>query len=176
MSLALAATLLEYAPRAIKFVKALKSKDPDKIVSTVLEVAKQVTNKTNPNEAIEALSADPTLQLEYQKLLLEKENELPRLQIQDVQNARKMYSSTDHEKSDEIIAHIMTYNLVVVFILVVINIVAVYYLKDEGNIIAIVSNFIGIVVGALLNERQQVANFLFGSSLGSKKKTDIMNQ
>jgi hypothetical protein len=43
-------------------------------------------------------------------------------------------------------------------------------LKDEGEVIAIVSNFIGIAMGHLFNERQSVINFFFGSSRGSKLK------
>ena len=64
----------------------------------------------------------------------------------------------------------MKYNLVIVFLLVIINVIAVWYLKNDAAVLAIISNFIGITLGALLNERQAVINFFFGSSMGSKNK------
>jgi len=41
------------------------------------------------------------------------------------------------------------------------------------ELVAIVSNFIGITIGQLFNERQAVVNFFFGSSKGSKDKDKV---
>jgi hypothetical protein len=46
-------------------------------------------------------------------------------------------------------------------------------LDGKGEVIAIVSNFIGIAIGNLFSERQSVVNFFFGSSVGSKLKDKI---
>ena len=57
----------------------------------------------------------------------------------------------------------------VVLFAVVIEIIAVIYIDDKV-LIAIISGAIGSITTALLQERQQVIGFFFGSSKGSKDK------
>jgi len=90
--------------------------------------------------------------------------------LENTNKARDMYKSTGHEEADRIASHVIKYNLPVILALVVINIMAVTYL-ERGEIIAIVSNFIGMAIHALFNERQSVINFFFGSSKGSRDKS-----
>ena len=59
-------------------------------------------------------------------------------------------------------------------IAILIEIVSVMYIDDKV-LIAIISGAIGSVTTALLQERQQVINFFFGSSRGSKSKSKELN-
>jgi hypothetical protein len=92
----------------------------------------------------------------------------------DIQDARRMYTETDHKAADEIAESVIKKNLPIIGILIGVNIASVIFLKDKGELIAIISNFIGIAIGQLFNERQQVISFFFGSSQGSKDKDNRM--
>ena len=85
---------------------------------------------------------------------------------------RNMYKSTDHELADFVAKRIINYNLWVIFLALVIEVLFVYFVDDKV-LVAIISGAIGLITGALLQERQQVIGFLFGSSRGSKDKDKI---
>ena len=103
-------------------------------------------------------------------------NKIIELEYADIAGARLMYTKTDHKTADEIATNIIKKNLPLIIGLVLINILSVWLLKDQGELIAIISNFIGITIGYLFSERQQVINFFFGSSIGSKDKTNLLNK
>lgn len=90
--------------------------------------------------------------------------------LEDVKDARDMYESSSHTQSDKIANIVIKYNLPIIAVLVFINIIAVFQLRQYQGMVAIVSNFIGITISQLFNERQSVINFFFGSSQGSKDK------
>lgn len=87
---------------------------------------------------------------------------------QDLQSARDMYKSTDHEQADKIADNVIKYNLIIVLVMVVIQVLVIMYI--EGQVAAVITGVVGTVTGALLQERNTVINFFFGSSSGSKDK------
>lgn len=101
--------------------------------------------------------------------------EMDMAELKDVQSARNMYSSTDHDLADYVAKRVINYNLWVVLIAIIIEIISVIFIDDKV-LIAIISGAIGSATTALLQERQQVISFLFGSSRGSKEKTDLMKK
>ncbi len=115
------------------------------------------------------IQKDPEISQE-QELAIEK---AITLEYQDLADARDMYKTTGHEMTDFIAKDIIKKNLPYIIGLVVANVAAVMLLKGQGEIIAIVSNFIGIAIANLFMERQSVVNFFFGSSVGSKLKDKI---
>ena len=96
--------------------------------------------------------------------------------LEDVQDAREMYQNTEHKQSNKIADIVIKFNLPIIAILVLINILAVFQLRQYQGMVAIVSNFIGITISQLFNERQSVINFFFGSSQGSKDKSIKLNK
>ena len=66
-------------------------------------------------------------------------------------------------------------NLPVMFFAIVMQLVAMFYLSDVA-LIAIISNLIGQVIQFLINQEMTITNYFFGSSQGSKKKTDLIKQ
>lgn len=114
------------------------------------------------------------------KFEAEHELELSRIALSDKQEDNrhtesiynKAHDSYD-KKSDmaDIIAkQIIDRNLPLIGILVLVNVIILYFLQENASLIAIVSNLIGIAIGNLFSERQAIINFFFGSSLGSKLK------
>jgi nicotinamide riboside transporter PnuC len=71
--------------------------------------------------------------------------------------------------ADQIAKRVISWNLWVVFLAIAVEIIAVMYIDDKV-LIAVISGAIGSFTTALLQERQQVINFFFGSSQGSKDK------
>ncbi|MEH8140059.1 hypothetical protein ACSZND_17560 [Aeromonas hydrophila] len=51
-----------------------------------------------------------------------------------------------------------------IILLVAANFAALSLLGDKAELVALISNLIGVVIGALLNERNSVISFFFGSS------------
>ena len=115
------------------------------------------------------IQKDPDISKE-QELAIEK---AITLEYQDLADARDMYKTTGHEMTDHIAKNIIKLNLPTIIGLVLANVAAVMLLDGKGEVIAIVSNFIGIAIGNLFSERQSVVNFFFGSSVGSKLKDKI---
>ncbi len=59
-------------------------------------------------------------------------------------------------------------SLLLIITLVVANFGALYLLGDKAELIALISNLIGVVIGALLNERNSVISFFFGGVSNDK--------
>ena len=95
-------------------------------------------------------------------------NTLIEMDYKDRAGAREMYKE-ENQMADEIAKRVIIWNLWIVFLAIVIEILVVIYMEDK-TLIAIISSAIGGLVTALLQERQQVINFFFGSSIGSKNK------
>jgi len=150
-----------------KLFKAIKGGDQG-LVGKALSIAKAVTGLGNDEDAVAAIQANPELRHDYEMALLADKHIPDRLNLENTQGAREAYK-VHHEQADKIANSVMRFNLWVVLGLVVTNIAVVHFIID-GPLVAIASNLIGIVVGHLIAERQNVINFFFGSSMGSKNK------
>jgi len=90
------------------------------------------------------------------------------LYYEDLKSARDMYKSTDHAQADKIADNVIKFNLIIILLMVVIQVLVILYI--DGQIAAVITGVVGTITGALLNERSTVINFFFGSSQGSKDK------
>jgi len=170
MSISLALGLLQFAPKLVSLFGSDSGSKVSALAETVANVARTVTGKDDLSDATEALKADPQLAYQFQIAVMENETVLERLDEQSRQRASDQYQKTGHKQADKIADHVVKYNLPTIVGLVVANAGAVWFLGEKGTLIAIVSNLIGVVIGQLLQERQSVISFFFGSSLGSKQK------
>lgn len=141
-----------------------KAKDGDFIGA--FEDVKKVLSKDPQNDGLlsELIKKKSEFKSDYDKYL------------EDIKDARDMYTDTGHKMADQIAGKVINQNLPIIFSLIIINVLSVWLLKGQGEIIAIVSNFIGIAIGHLFNERQSIINFFFGSSRGSKDKSKLLNK
>ena len=159
-----------------KFGMFLKDNGPD-LLKTILGVAGTfIPGTSGITEKISGLIEGSTELSEEQKVQAEAYLTVLEIEMKDLADARDMYKNTDHIMADEIANKIIKFNLPVILGLVVTNIAAVMLLEGKGEVIAIVSNFIGIAIGNLFVERQSVVNFFFGSSQGSKDKQEQLNK
>ena len=133
----------------------------------------------NTPEAVEAeLKANPEALLKLKELEF-KENDALRKQVMDLaklENEKYLKAHESYqvksEMADKVALQIITKNLPLIGLLVIVNVFIVHFLRDNATLIAIVSNVIGFATGQLFNERQAIVNFFFGSSLGSKQKSE----
>lgn len=139
----------------------------------IVEIAQAVTGTSDPEKALEAMSQSAAAQVEVRNKLIDNKQEIIRLQYQDRSDARDMYKNSDHKKADDIASVIMKYNLPLIVLLLVANVVAVQFIQNTAVAVA-VGNLIGGSVAAMWQERQQVVGFFFGSSIGSKDKTKAL--
>lgn len=95
---------------------------------------------------------------------------LHEMDMKDRADARSMYK-VESTTANKIAMRVINYNIWVVMLAVLIEVLVVIYIEDK-TLIAVISTAIGMVTGALIQERQQVISFFFGSSLGSKQKSE----
>jgi F0F1-type ATP synthase assembly protein I len=163
--------LLQFAPKLINLFGDRGSKITE-VAETIGSIAQQITGGKSVSESVAALQADPQLAYQFEVAVMANETVLERLDEQSRARASEQYKVT-HKTADQIANIIMKTNLPVVGVLVMVNVVAVDYFADQGPLVAVVSNLIGVVIGHLLSERQAVTAFFFGSSLGSKLKDGV---
>ena len=166
--LSVALGLVKFVPDLIGLFDKKKGKQAQELATTVSNVAESITGKKG-EAAVAAISADPELAYQFQLAVMADSHVQEQMELENTNAARDMYK-VNPEQASKVAAHIMKFNLIIVFLLVIINVAAVIWLKDDAAVLAIISNFIGITLGSLLNERQAVVNFFFGSSMGSKNK------
>lgn len=168
MVITTALALAKFVPDIIGLFSPKRGKQAQDAMEAVQNVASAVTGKSG-DEAVRAIEADPELAYQFKIAVMADSHVSEQLEAEDRKSARDSYK-VHHEQADKVAQSIMARNLPTVFLLVLVNIAGVIWLKDKGELIAIVSNIIGIVIGQLLAERQSVVGFFFGSSLGSKMK------
>lgn len=76
----------DFAPHLIGMLT--KSAKAEEIAEKVIEIAKGVTGAATPQEAVERIQADESMRLEFQRLSVDKELTLARI---DAETARLMY-------------------------------------------------------------------------------------
>jgi len=142
---------------------ALVKKGIEKVTGIKLDKKKPLT--AEQIKRIEDKKMD-ILNLDFKKIALEYSHE---------EELRKQSHDTykiSHDMSDKIASQVIGSNLLIISLLVMVNVGVLYYFKDNSSLIAIVSNIIGVAIGNLFAERQAIINFFFGSSMGSKQKTN----
>lgn len=134
--------------------------------------------KEPSSEDIEKIKAWERMikELDFKKLELEvlREKETNR-HTETIRGQSHESYRTNNQQADKIANLVIKWNLPIIFTLVLINVLIVYYMKDNAPLIAIASQIIGIAIGNLFAERQAIVNFFFGSSMGSKEKDEKLN-
>jgi len=107
---------------------------------------------------------DNIVNLEVHKEQYKQELEL---YYADLASARDMYKEKS-DMADDIAKKIINWNLWLLLVLVIVQVLVIMFV--DGQIAAVVTGVVGTITGALINERNTVVNFFFGSSKGSKDK------
>jgi hypothetical protein len=141
--------------------------------SKIIDLAAAATGGGTAEEVVERLRNDAQAREDAKRLLLHWEQELVRLQYEDLASARAMYSGAKNDMADKLANRIMSWNLPAIVALVAGN-CAVVYTIDNPTIAVALGNIIGASITYLWAERSQVVGFFFGSSIGSKDKSAML--
>lgn len=162
----------KFAQFATKGIEAIKDKAPE-LANAAFEIAKN----PNPINAVSEIAGifrkageeKLAAEIESQKTDIEAELMLYQLDTQDRSSARENYINTK-DFSDEIGKRVFNWNLPFVALLVAVVILCASYL--DSALLATIAGLSGAIIRDLMAERQVLVNFLWGSSLGSKKKDE----
>lgn len=158
-------------------VKVIADQVLGKPEATESEVAEAVMTGLNPEAIVELRKADQAFAIRLKELdidIMRLNADLDKAYVADVQDARQA-----HSKNPEVfwlgIAILVTFGLVMgavmwgSFLLLTGGIKP----KDVATV-GLVSGLIGTVVGYVAANAQQVVGYFYGSSQGSKDKTDAI--
>lgn len=165
------------AEKGLNLISGALDLGEDKVIELVKEkTGMDLSTKTEiTNEDLITLQKfESDHRLELIKLALAERQEDNR-HVESLFNKAHETYQTSHDMSDTIATQIIKRNLPIIGLLVLSNVAIVYFMQNNPNLIAIVSQIIGIAIGNLFAERQAIINFFYGSSLGSKIKGSIID-
>ncbi|RCW29667.1 hypothetical protein [Marinilabilia salmonicolor] len=152
-------------------------------ISKVSDLLKSKAEKDE--KARLALDELQQYQMEWEKEMYALDIEAYKTEVSDRAGARQKYIDADKASADAIGQQIIGRNLTYIFILLLVQVavtissvfLASGFIEDKQTAVTIGSSLgsvvgaaIGTVIGSLLQERNQVVGFHFGSSMGSRQK------
>ena len=167
--LALAAKLLPFVSMVPEVMRAFGSSKSADAAEKIVGVAKVITGKDDPEEAVEAVIKDPALQLQFQQALIAERLEYAKMEVEDRKDARARDTAFIKAGRWNFRADLMILGCVVALIFIV-NEIAGSAVKPE--VLAIFN----MAVGALLKMLGDAFAFEFGSSRGSKEKDELLKR
>ena len=173
--------LAQFVPQLAKWITG--SDKAEQVAQKAIDIARSVTGAQTGEDALEAIKANPDMVLQYRTAVLAQEVEMRKLGIEetkvfvdDTQDARDKFSQNDR------VFYLGVVVLVAFASLSAFSLVGCYQLLTKGlngvdaGTVAAVATFVGTVIGYMAANAQQVISFFFGSSQGSKDKSDAMAQ
>lgn len=156
----------EFAPSIVKYFT--NSDTAGEVAGQVIDIAKAVTGRESPDEAAQAIRADPALALQFNQSLMAKETELEKAYLADRQNARardmEYVKAGRYNWRADILAFLAVGGLVL----------CVYFIARDAGLPERAVNAIMFVAGVLAAAVRDVYSFEFGSSRGSKEKDEAL--
>jgi hypothetical protein len=168
-------------PDVIDLFSGKDDKGKTEVARDVIELGSRavetVTGKkfTDPAVIERELQENQQAQLALAELYAENKHELEKAYLADRADARDMYKETNNPTTNKIAMNIIHFNMLYVVVAVAIQVGCMFFLRDFPNLLVLIGNIVGIIVGNLLQERTNVLSFFFGSSMGSKAKDAVKN-
>lgn len=153
----------EFLPGMVKHLT--DSDDAEEVARTVIDTAQNVTGTNTPQDALEAMRADPEQVIAFKKNMAEISAELDKAYLIDRQNARQRDVELKKLGYRNARADAMLFMAFVSFIVIV------YFAWDgrldmPDQVFALLNMAAGMILGMIKDAFQ----FEFGSSRGSKEK------
>jgi hypothetical protein len=160
------ATASKYIPKIIE--SKIESPKAKAIANTIFEAAKEFTGESDPQEALNKVQDSPEFfKLHEQSILKELE-----FRLEDIQHARE-------HNNDEVTRNLSYVVMYLNPLLIGVGVYAFIYVMQldlSKDVSMALSALIGGIVNQLMQERQQVMNYRFGSTIGSKLKDWIKKE
>lgn len=160
----LVAGIVQLAPMLAKFFGA--GETSQSVADKAASIARAVTGTSDNVSALAALSANPTLMLEYQNAILKQESDFEALYVSDKASARArdtefIKAGTRNYRADFLLA----ISVIMVFV-----ILSVVILKQDLNEYA--KGSLTTILGLFLTQIGNIFNFEFGTTRKTDEKND----
>jgi hypothetical protein len=176
MGLALAS---QFAPSIIKYFT--NSDTAGTVAGQVIDIAKTVTGKGTPTEAMEAIKADPALAMQFKMAVMANENELEKAFLADRQDARRRdvelhKSGFKNDRATWMIVGDVVGMLACLGAMVYVTWLGVTKGGDVNPLIMALNGPLGMLTQQFANGLRDAHQFEFGTSRGSERKTELLAQ
>jgi hypothetical protein len=152
----------QFAPSIIKYFT--NSDTAGEVAGKVIDIAKTVTGKDTPDEAAQALAADPALAMQFKVAVMASEADLDKAYLADRADARKrdtaFVQAGRYNWRGDFLALLAVGGLII----------CVYFVASDAGLPERAVNAIMFVAGVLASAVRDVYGFEFGSSRSSKDK------
>jgi len=163
----IAMSLAQFAPSIMRFFGA--GEKSTSVVEKIVGTAQSITGASTPAEALEMIKASAAKQAEFQLRVLEIDRELELSYLSDVQSAR----NRDVEIAK---AGHHNYRADSMYILAVSLIAALVYIVLKSELDEYAKGIITLVLGRFLGYLDNIYNFEFGTTRGSRDKDTTINK
>lgn len=164
----IAMQLAQFAPSIIKLLTG--SDKAEQVAGAVIGVAKAVTGMEDGASAVAAIQADPAKVMEFQRAMAERQDEMERAYLADVQNAR----GRDVELAKAgILNHRANVLAGAALLMVILCLLVVVW---SSNMDEYAKATISLILGRALGWVEQLFSFEFGSTRSSKTKDDTISK
>lgn len=172
----MAISLAKFVPQIFRWLGGDGAAD---VAEKVVKTAEEITGLAGDG-AVSALEKDPSLALQYRKAVLEQQLELERISLRrdEIEVGDRISARVAHAGNEGV----FKLGIVVLMLfagVVVATMLGTYKMLNGGvavepGMFAALSGFVGTIVGYVSAKADQVLSYFFGSSIGSKQKTDSM--
>ena len=153
----------QFAPGIIKY--CTNSDTAGAVAGQVIDIAKTVTGKGEPDQAQAALQADPALALQFKAAVLASDTELEKAYLADRQNARERDVKLAQAGHTNARANWMVV-MDVIGLVACLAVLALFRQEIPSEVVGLLTT-ISTLFGLCLRDAHQ---FEFGSSRGSREK------
>lgn len=157
----------QYAPSIVKYLTG--SNTAGEVAGQVIDIAKTVTGRSDPQEAANAIALDPALAVQFQTAVMASEADLEKAYLADRVNARERDVELAKLGRKNIRADIMV-ALDVIGLIACLVVLCLFRDKIPGETVGLIST-IASIFGLCLRDAHQ---FEFGSSRSSMQKDDTI--
>lgn len=164
---ALVPTIIDMIPEAIGWFAGNKA---EKATDDVLSIAKKVVGVDDNEEALSTLKLDPELQLKFKTAVLDKKNELDELYLEDRKDARKMQEEALNQE-DVFSKRFIYYFAIGWSLFAMLYLAGITFFTVPESSTRFSDTILGFLLGTIISG---IVQFFYGSSVGSKHKTDKM--
>lgn len=145
----------------------------EKAASQIVNIAAHAAGGGTVGEIVAKIEQSDQFKHDIRTALLDNQHAIQMAVFEDRKSARQMYQATDHKTADDLAQKVFNWNPFMIVALVLAQIGVLVYVTDPA-VASAASAVIGGSISYLWQERQTVIGFFFGSSHGSKVKTDKM--
>lgn len=162
--------LAQYAPQITKFITG--SDDAENVAKTVMDAACAVTGTSTGSQALSALNAKPELAIAFQTALADREADLEKAHLADIDSARKMQVAALQQ--DDIFSKRFVYYFTIgwsAFAAIYFLLTTFVPIPASGQRVS--DTILGVLVGTVVTGMFQ---FFMGSSARSQGKDDLIHK